>query len=114
MRRVLLQHRLQRKRRIRAKIRGVALRPRLSVYRSLRAIAVQVIDDDAERTLFAASTRELKEKPTRAGAEKLGVLLADKAKKAGIAHVVFDRNAYKYHGRVKAIADAARKGGLQF
>lgn len=107
-------HRLQRKRRIRAKIRGVAARPRLSVYRSLRALSVQLIDDDTSRTLVASSTRELKEKGTREGAEQLGTSIAKKAKAAGITAVVFDRNAYRYHGQVKALADAARKGGLQF
>lgn len=109
-----LQDRLARKRRIRARIHGTAARPRLSVYRSLTQIRVQVIDDVAGKTLVAASSKEAKAKLTVEGAKKVGELLADKAKKAGITTVVFDRNSYKYHGRVKALADAAREGGLQF
>lgn len=106
--------RTARKRRIRAKIRGTAARPRLTVFRSLRQIAVQLIDDDARRTLCAASTKEVKIAPTVEGAKKVGALIAQKAKEAKIASIVFDRNAYRYHGRVKALADAAREGGLQF
>lgn len=109
-----LVHRLRRKRKIRAKIRGTAERPRLSVFRSHMQIAVQVIDDVAGKTLVAASTTEMKAKPTMEGAKKLGMEIAKKAKEKKIASVVFDRNAYKYHGRVKALADAAREGGLQF
>ena len=107
-------HRLQRKRRIRARIRGTAARPRLTVYRSLTRIAVQLIDDDAGRTIAAASTTEAKAKRNRVGAKKLGALIAEKAKAAKIGIIVFDRNAYKYHGAVKELADAAREGGLQF
>lgn len=109
-----LQDRLSRKRRIRARVRGTAARPRLSVYRSLTQITAQVIDDEAGKTLAAASSKEAKAPLTLDGAKKVGELLADKAKKAGVTVVVFDRNAYKYHGRVKALADAARDGGLQF
>lgn len=109
-----LQNRLSRKKRIRAKIRGTSARPRLSVYRSLRQVTVQLIDDDAGRTLVAASTKEAKAKSTVAGGKKLGVLIAKKAKDAKITSIVFDRNAYAYHGIVKALADAAREGGLQF
>ncbi|TSC80670.1 MAG: large subunit ribosomal protein L18 [Candidatus Peregrinibacteria bacterium Gr01-1014_25] len=106
--------RLQRKRRIRASLAGTAARPRLTIYRSLTQITAQIIDDGAKKTLVMASTREAKAKPNVEGAKKAGTLLARKAKDAGIATIVFDRNAYKYHGRVKALADAAREGGLQF
>ncbi|MDD5040959.1 MAG: 50S ribosomal protein L18 [Candidatus Peribacteraceae bacterium] len=109
-----LQHRLSRKRRIRSRVRGSALRPRLTVYRSLRQVTVQVIDDDAGKTLVAASTREAKAKPTVEGAKKLGTLIAKKAKDAKITAIVFDRNAYAYHGIVQSLADAAREGGLKF
>ncbi len=109
-----LQNRLQRKRRIRARVHGSALRPRLTVYRSLRQVMVQVIDDDAGKTIVAAGTREVKAKPTVEGAKKLGALIAKKAKEAKITSIVFDRNAYAYHGIVQALADAAREGGLQF
>jgi len=109
-----LQLRLRRKKRIRARIHGSARRPRLTVFRSLQQVTVQVIDDDAGKTLVAASTREVKAKPTVEGAKKLGTLIAKKAKEAKITSIVFDRNAYAYHGIVKAVADAAREGGLQF
>jgi large subunit ribosomal protein L18 len=107
-------HRLQRKKRIRAKLRGTSARPRMTVYRSLTQITAQIVDDDAKRTLVAASTKHAKSKPTLDGAKKLGKLVAEKAKEAGITTIVFDRNAYKYHGRIKALADAAREGGLKF
>ncbi|ALM09420.1 MAG TPA: 50S ribosomal protein L18 [Candidatus Peribacter riflensis] len=109
-----IHHRLSRKRRIRARVRGTAVRPRLTVYRSLQQVTVQVIDDDAGKTIVAASTREAKAKPTIEGAKKLGTLIAKKAKDAKITSIVFDRNAYAYHGIVKSLADAAREGGLQF
>lgn len=109
-----LQSRLRRKRRIRARVRGTGERPRLSVYRSLTNLYVQVIDDDAGKTLVASSLKEAKAKLSTEGAKKLGTLLAKKAKTKKVEKVVFDRNAYKYHGRVKALADAAREGGLQF
>jgi len=114
MKRSKLQNRLQRKRRIRARIRGTAARPRLTVYRSLTQVTVQLVDDDAGKTLVAASTREAKAKPTVEGAKKLGALVAKKAKEAKITSIVFDRNAYAYHGIVQALADAAREGGLKF
>lgn len=107
-------HRQARKRRIRAKVQGTKERPRLSVYRSLTAISVQLIDDQEGKTLVSAQISEVKGKPTLEGAKKLGTLLAKKATSANIAAVVFDRNAYKYHGRIKALADAAREGGLTF
>ena len=106
--------RLARKRRIRSKVRGTAARPRVTVYRSLTQVTVQLIDDDAAKTLMTGSTKELKKKPNMDGAKALGTFIAKKAKDAGITVVVFDRNAYKYHGRVKALADAAREGGLTF
>ena len=86
----------------------------MSVHRSLRSMYVQLIDDAQGKTLAAASLREVKGKLTVAGAQKLGKLIAKKAKKAKIESVVFDRSGYKYHGRVKALADAARDGGLVF
>lgn len=107
-------HRLRRKKKIRARVHGTASRPRLSVYRSVLQMTVQIIDDTTGRTLVAGSTKELKAKPTMEGAKKLGEAIAKKAKEKKIAAVIFDRNAYKYHGRVKALADAAREGGLQF
>jgi large subunit ribosomal protein L18 len=108
------QRRLKRRRRVRAKIHGTASRPRISVFRSNRGIFAQLIDDDAGRTLAAvnwteAPLRGLKpmEQATRAGG-----LLAERAKAAGIDTAVFDRGGYQYHGRVKALADGAREGGL--
>lgn len=86
----------------------------MSVFRSLRSLSVQVIDDDARRTIAAASTRECKVSPNREGAAALGERIAAKAADRGVKKVVFDRNAYKYHGKIKALADAARKAGLHF
>jgi large subunit ribosomal protein L18 len=106
--------------RLRRWIRGTAGRPRLAVFRSLNHIYAQVIDDDTGRTLVAADSRS---KEFRAGqpkggnvvaAKAVGEALARKAKAAGITQVVFDRGGYQYHGRVKALADAARAGGLAF
>jgi large subunit ribosomal protein L18 len=108
------QHRLARRRRIRARLTGTAQRPRLSVHRSLTRLSVQLIDDTAGKTIAAASTKEAKVKSNMEGAKKLGVLVAKKAKEAKIDTVVFDRGGYKYHGRIKALADAAREGGLKF
>lgn len=109
-----LRNRQARKKRIRARVRGTSACPRMTVYRSLTQISVQLVDDDAGRTLAAASTKALKAKPNADGARKLGEAIAKAGKKAKITSVVFDRNAYKYHGRVKAMAEAAREGGLQF
>ncbi len=114
MRPTKIQLRLSRKNRIRSKIRGTVSRPRLSVYRSLKRMTAQLIDDIAGRTIVSASTSELKAPLSIEGAKKLGGLLAKKAKEAKVDTIVFDRNGYKYHGRVKALADAAREGGLQF
>ena len=109
-----LTNRLNRKRRVRAVISGTAARPRLTVYRSLTQMTVQLVDDATGKTLMAASTKEAKKKPNLDGAKALGVLIAKKAKDKKIATVVFDRNGYLYHGRIKALADAAREGGLKF
>ncbi len=107
-------NRLARKRRIRAHVRGTAARPRLTVHRSLLHISVQLIDDDSGKTLAAVTTKTLKAKPNAAGAKKIGEAIAKKAKEAKITSVVFDRNAYAYHGRIQILADAAREGGLTF
>jgi large subunit ribosomal protein L18 len=109
------QRRLRRRRRVRAKIRGNAERPRVSVFRSNRGIFTQLIDDDAGRTLASASWTEtdLRKLPPMDQARRVGALLAERAKGAGIERAVFDRGGYKYHGRVRALADGAREGGLQ-
>lgn len=86
----------------------------MSVFRSLCRIVVQLIDDEHGRTLIAADSREAKAPLTVAGAKKLGTVLAKKAKEKGITTVVFDRGGYRYHGRIKALADASRESGLQF
>ena len=114
--------RSKRHRRVRKKIQGTAERPRLVIFRSLKNIEGQVIDDDASRTLIGVSTlaEELRgfkgesRTPRIEVAFEAGKLLAEKAKEAGVETVVFDRGGYKYHGRVKAFADGARKGGLEF
>lgn len=106
--------RLARKRRIRAKVRGSAQRPRMTVYRSLTQMTVQLIDDDTGKTVASANTQALKAKCNTEGAKKLGEDIAKKAKAAKVASVIFDRNGYRYHGRIKHIADAAREGGLTF
>ncbi len=103
--------------RIRKKISGTGLRPRLSVYRSNRFIYCQLIDDDAKVTLATASSREenLVSQGTKTDqAKQVGILLASRAKAKDIQEVVFDRGGYLYHGRVKAIAEGAREGGLKF
>jgi large subunit ribosomal protein L18 len=110
------QRRLKRRRRVRAKVRGSAERPRISVFRSNRGIFAQLIDDDSGRTLAAVNWTEsdLRDfKPTEQ-ANRAGALLAERARAAGIESVVFDRGGYQYHGRVKALAEGAREGGLQF
>ena len=110
------QKRLRRRRRVRARIRGTAERPRLSVYRSNRGVFAQLIDDDAGRTLAAVSwiEPELRELDSMEQAKRVGVLLAERAKGAGIETCVFDRGGYRFHGRVAAIAEGAREGGLKF
>ena len=110
------QSRLRRRRRVRAKVRGSAERPRLSVFRSNRGIGAQLIDDVAGRTLAAVNWTEgdLKELKSMDQAKKAGELLAERGKAAGVETVVFDRGGYRYHGRVKALADGAREAGLKF
>ena len=110
------QSRLRRRRRVRAKVRGTAERPRLSVFRSNRGIGAQLIDDVAGHTVAAVNWTEgdLKELGAMEQASKAGQLLAERAKAAGVESVVFDRGGYRYHGRVKALADGAREGGLSF
>ncbi len=109
------QQRLHRKRRIKAKIKGTAQRPRLVVFRSLRGISAQVIDDDKRHTLVAVSLKEIYKKGvknTKETAYKVGSTIAKKCIKNNIKEVVFDRGGYKYHGKVKAVAEGARKEGL--
>ena len=100
--------------RVRNKISGVAERPRMSVFRSNKQIYVQIINDQTGRTLAAASSLGLEAMTNKEQAAKVGELIAKKAIEAGITTVVFDRNGYLYHGRVKEVADAARNGGLKF
>lgn len=101
--------------RVRAKVSGSELRPRLSVFRSNKGMFLQLINDENSQTLVSAHTREIKTTGTKSDKSmELGKLLAEKAKVKGISAVVFDRGCYKYHGRVKAVADGAREGGLQF
>ncbi len=109
-----VERRIKIKFRIRKRIKGTAERPRLSVFRSNKQIYAQVINDVEGKTIAAASSLGLEKLPKVQQAEKVGELVAEKAKAAGIEAVVFDRNGYLYHGRVKALADAARKGGLNF
>lgn len=113
----------RRHRRVRAKVSGTAERPRLAVHRSLKHIYAQLIDDTKGHTLAAASTNEpaFREKVSEeikggnlAGAKLIGTLMADRAIAAGVTEIVFDRGGYPYHGRVKALADGAREGGLKF
>jgi large subunit ribosomal protein L18 len=107
-------HREKRRKRVRRKVVGTAARPRLSVYRSNVHIYAQLIDDDAQATLAAADSREVGEAENRKdAARKVGELIASKASEAGIETAVFDRGGNKYHGRIAALADGAREGGLK-
>jgi large subunit ribosomal protein L18 len=110
------QRRLRRRRRVRAKVHGSAERPRISVFRSNRGVFVQLIDDEAGRTVASVSwtESELRELDRMDQARRAGGLLAERAKAAGVQSAVFDRGGYRYHGRVKALADGAREGGLAF
>jgi large subunit ribosomal protein L18 len=110
------QHRLRRRRRVRARVVGSAERPRLSVYRSNRGVFAQLVDDRAGHTLVAVNWTEpeLRKLSAAEQAKRAGELLAERAKAAGIESCVFDRGGYKYHGRVKALAEGAREGGLSF
>jgi len=112
--------RKRRHKRIRKKMKGTSARPRLVIRRSLRNIFVQVVDDEARKTILSFSTLskeakdEIKMKEKTEQSRIIGLLLANKCKDAGIETVVFDRSGYKYHGRVKALAEGAREGGLKF
>jgi large subunit ribosomal protein L18 len=108
--------RLRRRRRVRAKVHGSAERPRISVFRSNRGIFAQLVDDDAGRTLASVNWTEgdLRSLKPMDQAAKAGQLLAERAKAAGVETAVFDRGGYQYHGRVKALAEGAREGGLNF
>jgi len=113
--------RLRRKKRVRKKIRGTAERPRLCVFRSARHMYAQIIDDTSARTLAQASSVSADSRSTigkkggnKEGAAFVGALIAERALKQGIKKVVFDRNGFLYHGRVKALSDAAREKGLEF
>lgn len=117
----ILKRRIRRKKRVRKKVFGTPDRPRLSVYRSLRHIYAQIIDDTKGHTLVSCSTvspelrEEIKGKTkNKEAAKKVGLLLARKALEKGIKKVVFDKGYFKYHGRLKALADGAREGGLEF
>ncbi len=115
-----LTAREKRKARIRKKISGTTARPRLTVYKSLKHMYAQIIDDTTGRTLAAASTGskalkdEVKEDDKTAAAKKVGAAIAKAALEKGVTQVVFDRNGFDYHGRIAAVAQAAREGGLQF
>ena len=108
--------RLKRRRRVRAKVHGTAERPRISVFRSNRGIFVQLVDDVAGHTLAAVNWTEgdLRSLKPMEQARRAGELLAERAKAAGVETAVFDRGGYRYHGRVKALAEGARDGGLNF
>lgn len=109
------ERRIKIKTRVRGKISGSQERPRLSVFRSNKQIYAQLIDDVSGVTLASASSLKMDEKlPKREIAAKVGELIAQNAREAGIEQVTFDRNGYLYHGRIKELADAARKGGLNF
>jgi large subunit ribosomal protein L18 len=110
------QARLRRRRRVRARVTGTTQRPRLSVYRSNRGVFAQLIDDDKGHTVAAVNwiEPELRKLTASEQAKRAGELLAERAKAAGVETCVFDRGGYQYHGRVKALAEGAREGGLVF
>jgi large subunit ribosomal protein L18 len=108
------QYRYRRHLRVRKKVQGTAERPRLVVFRSLKHITAQLVDDVARRTLATATSTDLLSGKKTDKSTEVGKRIAEKAKAAGITKVVFDRGGYKYHGRVKAVADGAREGGLEF
>jgi large subunit ribosomal protein L18 len=107
-------NRKARHRKIRTKINGTALRPRLVVFKSIQAIYAQLVDDDAGKTIASVSSLKIKKGNKTEKAAEVGAQLAKKAAENKITTVVFDRNGYKYHGRVKAVAESAREGGLKF
>jgi large subunit ribosomal protein L18 len=114
------ESRIRRHKRVRARVKGTTARPRLNVFRSLDNIFAQVIDDSVGKTLVSASTIDhdlaklVAEKPKLEAAKMVGQAIAERAKAAGITTVVFDRGGYQYHGRVAALAEGAREGGLEF
>jgi large subunit ribosomal protein L18 len=114
------EKRTARRERVRRKVTGSDARPRLSIYRSLHHIYAQIISDESGRTLFAASTQgaelpaDLKKKSNVSAAKAVGKEIAGRCLKNGITEVIFDRNGFLYHGRIKALADAAREAGLKF
>ena len=110
------QRRLRRRRRVRAKVRGTGERPRLSVFRSNRGVQAQLIDDDRGHTVAAVTWTEpeLRELAKMEQAKRAGELLAARAKEAGVTTCVFDRGGYRYHGKIRALAEGAREGGLNF
>ncbi len=109
-----IQRRNKIKTRIRGKVSGTAARPRMTVFRSNKQIYVQLVDDQEGKTLVSASSKGIEEGTKIEIAAKFGMAGAEKALAAGITEVVFDRNGYLFHGRVKSLADAAREGGLKF
>ena len=115
-----IESRAQRHKRVRAKVSGTASRPRMNVFRSLSGMYAQLIDDSLGVTLVSASTLDQELKAQLAGKKKseqaklVGLAVAERAKAAGITAVIFDRGGYRYHGRVKAVAEGAREGGLEF
>lgn len=112
---IKLKRRKKIKMRVRGKVHGTSDCPRLTVYRSNKQIYAQIVDDIAGNTLASASSLKIEDKlPKKEVAAKVGELIAEKAKEAGVEKVSFDRNGYRYHGRVKELANAARKGGLKF
>jgi large subunit ribosomal protein L18 len=108
------EKRVRRHLRVRKKIAGTPERPRLVVYRSLKHIYAQLVDDAAQRTLITVSSHGVDDGKKVEKSVEVGKMIAARAKEAGISRVVFDRAGYKYHGRVKAVADGAREGGLEF
>lgn len=107
------EKRVMRHKRVRSRVVGTAIRPRLAVFRSNKFMYAQLIDDDAEKTIGAADSRKEKGTPSET-AEAVGKAIAEKAKKAKIESVVFDRGGFKYQGSIKTLADAAREAGLKF
>ena len=115
MKNIKLERKNRRQTRVRSKIHGTASRPRLSVFRSLTSISAQLIDDNAGKTIASASDKEIKGKATKTEkAAQVGKMIASKAAEKKITEVIFDRGSYQYHGRIKAVADGAREGGLKF
>jgi large subunit ribosomal protein L18 len=108
------ERRYKRHLRVRNKVTGTSERPRLVVFRSLKHIYAQLVDDVARRTLATVSDLGIEQGKKGERAAEVGKLIAERAKTAGITRVVFDRAGYRYHGRIKAVADGARKGGLEF